>query len=76
LWNGPVTIKEPLKKLNLGNEGDPKEVLINAILPMSFQAQSKRLLVNYHNVFAWSYKDLKGMPREICEHKIELVSNA
>ncbi len=43
---------------------------------MSFQAQSKRLLVNYRNVFAWSYKDLKGMPREICEHKIELVSNA
>jgi hypothetical protein len=71
-----VTTKEPLKKLNLGNEGDPNEVLINAILPMSFQAQSKRLLVNYRNVFAWSYKDLKGMPREICEHKIELVSNA
>jgi hypothetical protein len=60
----------------LGNEGDPKEVLINAILPMSFQAQIKRLLVNYSNVFAWSYKDLKGIPREICEHKIELVSNA
>jgi hypothetical protein len=28
-------------KLNLGNEGDPKEVLINAILPTSFQAQIK-----------------------------------
>jgi len=57
-----------LNKLNLGNEGDLKEVLINAILPISFQAQIKGLLVNYHNVFAWSYKDLKGI-REICEHK-------
>jgi hypothetical protein len=25
------------------------------------------------DVFAWSYKELKGIPREICEHKIELM---
>jgi hypothetical protein len=31
----------------LGNEGDPKEVLIDAVLPTSFQAQIKGLLVNY-----------------------------
>jgi hypothetical protein len=29
--------KKQLKKLNLGNEGDPKEVLINVVLPISFQ---------------------------------------
>jgi hypothetical protein len=33
-------------------------------------------LVNYRNVFAWRYKYLKGILREICEQKIELVSNA
>jgi hypothetical protein len=33
-------------------------------------------LVNYCDVFAYNYKDLKGIPREICEHKIELVANA
>jgi hypothetical protein len=33
-------------------------------------------LVNYCDVFVWNYKDLKGIPREICEHKIELVANA
>jgi hypothetical protein len=63
-------------KLNLGSERDHKEVLINAILPTSVQAQIKKLLLNYRDVFAWSYKDLKGIPREICEHKIELVVNA
>ncbi len=63
-------------KLNLRSEKDPKEVLINAILPTSFQAQIKELLINYHHVFAWNYNDLKGIPREICEHKIELVANA
>jgi hypothetical protein len=62
--------------LNSSCERDPKEVLINAVLPISFQAQIKELLVNYHDVFAWSYKDLKGILGEICEHKIELVVNA
>jgi hypothetical protein len=33
-------------------------------------------LVNYRDVFAWSYKDLKGIHGEIFEHKIELVVNA
>jgi hypothetical protein len=36
-----VTIEEQIKKLNLGSEGDPKEVLINAVLPTSFQAKTK-----------------------------------
>jgi hypothetical protein len=44
--------------------------------PTSFQTQIKKLLINYHDVFAWSYKDLKGIPKEICEHKIELVVDA
>jgi hypothetical protein len=60
----------------LGGEGDPKEVLINAVLPISFQAKIKELLINYQDVFARSYKKLKRIPREICEHKIELVANA
>jgi hypothetical protein len=33
-----ITTEEKLMKLNLGSEGDPKEVLINVILPTSFQA--------------------------------------
>jgi hypothetical protein len=33
------------------------------------------LMVNYRDIFAWSYKDLKKIPREICEQKIELTAN-
>jgi hypothetical protein len=70
------TTEEHLMKLNIRNERDLKEVLINAILPTSFQAQTKNLLVNYCDVFAYNYKDLKGIPKEICQHKIELVADA
>ncbi len=70
-----MTIEGQLVKLNLGSKEEPKEVLINTILPSVFQAQIKKVLVEYIDVFAWSYKELKGIPKEVCEHKIELMVN-
>ncbi len=31
--------------------------------------------MEYIDVFAWSYKQLKGIPREVCEYKIKLMVN-
>jgi hypothetical protein len=31
--------------------------------------------MEYIDVFAWSYKELKGIPKEVCEHKIKLMLN-
>jgi hypothetical protein len=59
----------------LGSKQEPKEVLINAILPNVFQAQIKNVLMEYKDVFTWSYKELGGIPRGVCEHKIELMVN-
>jgi hypothetical protein len=42
-----VTTKEQLVKLNLGSKEEPKEVLINAILPSVFQAQRKKVLMEF-----------------------------
>ncbi len=57
-----MTTKEQLVKLNLGSKEEPKEVLINAILPSVFEAQIKHVLMEYIDVFAWGYKELKGIP--------------
>jgi hypothetical protein len=35
----------------------------------------KQLLIEFKDVFSWSYKELKGIPRSICEQKIELIAN-
>ncbi len=32
----------------------------------------KKLLLEYKDVFAWTYKDLKGIPLELAQHCIEL----
>jgi hypothetical protein len=58
-----MTVKEQLVKVNLGNKEKPKEVLINAILPSVFPAQIKKVLMEYIDVFALSYKELKGTKR-------------
>jgi len=42
---------------------------------MHFKHKFKKALMEYKDVFAWSYKELKGIPREACEHKIELMVN-
>jgi hypothetical protein len=31
--------------------------------------------MEYIDVFAWSYKKLRGIAGEVCEHKIELMVN-
>ncbi len=41
-----------------------------------FEAQIKKVLMEYENMFAWNYKEIKGIPKEVCEHKIELMVNA
>jgi isoprenylcysteine carboxyl methyltransferase (ICMT) family protein YpbQ len=49
---------------------------VSEILPTAFQLQVKNLLIDYKDVFAWSYKELKGIPREIWEHKIRFMADA
>ncbi len=33
------------------------------------------LLKEFKDVFAWTYKDLKGIPPKLAQHKIELVTS-
>jgi hypothetical protein len=41
-----------------------------------FGGEVEALLQNYKYVFSWSYKELKGIPRQIFNHKIELMIDA
>jgi len=70
-----VTIEKQLVKFNVGSKEELKEVLIDAILPSVSQSQIKKVLMEYKDAFAWNYKELKGIARKACEHKIELMVN-
>jgi predicted transcriptional regulator len=59
-------------KLNLGTDVKPHMVKINAKLEISKVLEVEQLLKEFKDVFAWTCKDLKGIPPELTQHIIEL----
>jgi hypothetical protein len=60
----------------LGNEKDLKIILVSASLSIVYMDEIKCLLTKFKDIFAWSYKELRGIPRCMHEHKIKLMTNA
>ena len=61
------------KEINLAREDEePKIIKIGSQLTNEEVQQYKDLMLEFIDVFAWSYTDLKGMPPEIVQHTILL----
>ncbi len=59
-------------KFNLGTYAEPQMMKINAQLETGKVLKMEQLLKEFKDVFAWTYKDLKGIPPKLAQHKIEL----
>jgi hypothetical protein len=59
-------------KFNLGINAKPQMVKINAQLETDKVLEVEQILKEFKDVFAWTYKDLKGIPQELTQHIIEL----
>ena len=57
---------QEIEEWNLGSEDEPKTIRINKNLSADFKKQAK-------DVFAWEYKDLKGVDPKVCQHRIPVV---
>jgi hypothetical protein len=69
------TLKIAYKEMNLGTNEDPKNINVyDGLTPEEFTIWYKFFKSN-KSAFAWTYKDLKGVPPEICEHQIILENN-
>ncbi|MCO5553962.1 hypothetical protein L7F22_007488 [Adiantum nelumboides] len=73
LYDGP----KKAKKIDLAEPGkEPKP----AYIATDLTEEEEKLLIatvkQYKDVFAWSYKDLKGVEPSICQHTIPLKSDA
>ncbi len=60
-----LTEYQQLMKLNLGTNVKPQMVKINAQLKISKVLEVEELLKEFKDVFAWTQKDLKGIPLEL-----------
>jgi hypothetical protein len=67
-----LTKEEQFIKLNMGTMEQPQCMKINAQLIMTQTCSLKIFLHDFKDLFAWTYKDLKGIPLELTRHKIEL----
>jgi hypothetical protein len=59
-------------KLNMGTNTKPHMVKINAQLEIGKVLEVVQMLKEFKDVFTWTYKDLKGIPLELAQHRIEL----
>lgn len=58
-------IEDQLWKINLETSEVPQFVKINSKFDDQYSEQLEVLLYEFKDVFAWTYKDLKGIPPEL-----------
>src|SRR3954469_20292434 len=63
---------EPLEIINLGFDGNRKEVKIGASLSSEIRESLIQLIKEFLYVFAWSYQDIPGLDTSIVEHHLPL----
>ena len=54
----------------MGTPKEPREIKLRRSLTFKEQKKCISLLREFIDIFAWSYKDMLGIDRDIAEHKI------
>ena len=70
------TPKSTCMDMNLGTEKNPKNIRVYSGLSSELIKEWLEFFRDTQDVFAWTYKDLKGVPPDICQHQIVLEPNA
>lgn len=65
-----------IQKVNLGDEDKLKIILVGDDWNPVVKAATFKIFMEYKDVFAWMYKELKGIPLKLCVHRIPLVLGA
>lgn len=73
----PIRYEEStLQVTNLGETSEQKNILVGDDWNPVLKTAAFKIFTEYKDVFAWTYKDLKGVPQELCVHRIPLVPGA
>ena len=72
---GYVDSQDPLEEVELGDGIVQNTVQINRELDAASKAKLITVLKENKECFAWSYKELTGLSRDLVEHKLPIKSN-
>ena len=68
--DGVQAIVDELKEINLGTTEEPRPTFISALLTPEEEERYLRLLVEYKDVFSWTYKEMLGLNPSIALHHL------
>ena len=72
LEDGVQATVDELKEINLGTIEEPRPTFISALLTPEEEEGYLKLLVEYKDVFAWTYKEIPGLNPSIALHHLEV----
>ena len=70
LEDGVQATVDELKEINLGTIEEPRPTFISALLTPKEKEGYLKLLVEYKDVFAWTYKEMPGLNPSITLHHL------
>ncbi|KAL6316168.1 hypothetical protein AAG906_015998 [Vitis piasezkii] len=63
-------IVDELKELNLGTNENPRPIYVSVLLSPFEEKSYFELLLNYKDVFTWSYKEMPGLDPKVAVHQL------
>ena len=64
---GQVNADE-LKEINLGTDKEPRPIYVSSLLTLEEESKYFELLMEYKDVFTWTYKEMSGLDPTIAVH--------
>jgi hypothetical protein len=62
----------PLEKINIGDRIIPRPTFVNKNMSLEHKVAIIKLLRNYIDCFAWNYRKMLGLSRELVEHQLPI----
>ena len=76
LEDGGQATMDELKEINLGTREDPRPIFVSASLSSAEEKEYLYLLLEYKDVFAWTYKEMPGLDPNGAFHQLAVKPEA
>jgi hypothetical protein len=62
----------PLEEVDIGDGNTPRSTFVNKNMSLEHKDAVIKLLRNYVDCFAWNYREMPSLSRELVEHRLTI----